>query len=87
VIECDPAVNVEVLSVALPWLTVSVPSVVGGVVLPSMNVTVPVAVVGATVAVNFTDEPYVDGFTEELSVTVVLTWFTVCVSTGDVLPL
>jgi hypothetical protein len=36
-----------------------------------MNITVPVAVVGVTVAVNVTEEPYTDGFTDEVSVTVV----------------
>jgi len=64
----------------VPLLIVPVPSVV----LPSMNVTVPVAVVGVTAAVNFTDEPYVDGFNEDVSVTVV-TAFTVCVNVADVL--
>jgi len=53
VIECDPAVSVDVLKVALPPLSVPVPSVV----LPSLNVTVPVAAEGVTVAVNVTDDP------------------------------
>jgi len=52
-----------------------------------MNVTVPVAVVGVTVAVNFTDEPYADGFADEASVTVVLALFTLWISSKDVLPL
>ena len=52
-----------------------------------MNVTVPVAVEGETVAVNVTEDPYVDGFADETSVTVVLALFTVCVSVGDTLPL
>jgi hypothetical protein len=42
-----------VLKVAFPLLIVPVPSVV----LPSLNVTVPVAAVGEIVAVNVTDEP------------------------------
>jgi len=45
---------------------------VPSVVLPSVNVTVPVAVAGVTVAVNVTGEPYADGFADEVSVTVVL---------------
>lgn len=53
VIECDPAVKVEVLRVAFPLLRVPVPSAA----LPSLNVTAPVQVDGATVAVNFTEEP------------------------------
>jgi hypothetical protein len=52
-----------------------------------MNVTIPVAVVGVTVAVNVTEEPYTDGFADEASVTVVFALFTVWVSTDDVLPL
>ena len=51
-IVCDPAERVAVVYVALPLDTVPVPSVV----LPSLNVTVPVAVDG-TVAVNVTDVP------------------------------
>ena len=69
------------LSVAFPLLIVAVPSVV----LPSVNVTAPVAVVGATVAVNVTEAPYVDGFADEASETVVFVLFTVWVSTEDVL--
>jgi hypothetical protein len=53
VIECDPAVSVDVLKVALPLLSVPVPNVV----VPSLNVTVPVAADGETVAVNVTDAP------------------------------
>jgi hypothetical protein len=81
VIECDPTASVEVLKVACPLLIVPVPSVV----LPSLNVTVPVAVAGVTVAVNVTEEAYVDGFADEARATVVLTLLTVCVSTDDVL--
>jgi len=80
-IEFDPTASVEVLYVALPLLIVAVPSVL----LPSVNVTVPVAVVGATVAVNVTEAPYADGFADEASVTVVFVLFTVWVSTEDVL--
>lgn len=49
------------LYVALPLLSVPVPKVVA----PSLKVTVPVAADGVTVAVNVTDEPYVDGFADE----------------------
>ena len=50
VILCDPALNVEVLNVAVPPDSVPVPSVW----VPSRNVIVPVAVDGVTVAVNVT---------------------------------
>jgi hypothetical protein len=60
---------------------------VPSVVVPSLNVTVPVASEGVTVAVSVTDKPYVDGFAEEVSVTVVFALLTVWVSTDDVLPL
>jgi hypothetical protein len=53
VIEFDPTANVEVLYVALPPLTVPVPSVV----LPFLNVTVPVAVEIERAAVNVTELP------------------------------
>jgi len=53
VIECDPNANVEVLYVATPLLSVPVPSVA----LPSLKVTVPVAVEGVTLAVKVTEEP------------------------------
>jgi len=53
VIECDPAIRLDVVNVALPLLTGPVPRVV----LPSLKVTVPVAADGETVAVNVTDEP------------------------------
>jgi hypothetical protein len=65
VTECDPAASVEVLNVVFPLLRVPVPSVA----LPSLNVTVPVAADGVTVAVNVTEFPYVDGFEEDVSVT------------------
>jgi len=83
VIEFDPAASVEMLIVAFPALSVADPIVV----LPFVKVTVPVAVAGVTVAVNFTDEPYADGFADEASVMVGLALFTIWVSTEDVLPL
>jgi len=55
------------------------------VVLPSVNVTVPVAVVGVTVAVSVTDAPYIDGFADVANVTVVFVLFTVWISAEDVL--
>ena len=71
-IEWEATVNVEMLYVALPLLSVPVPSVV----LPSLKVTVPVAVEGVTVAVNVTEVPYVDGFADEVTVTVEFALFT-----------
>jgi hypothetical protein len=55
------------------------------VVLPSWNVTVPVAVGCFTVAVNVSNEPYTDGFADEANVIVVFAGLTVSVSTEDVL--
>jgi hypothetical protein len=71
------------LYAAVPLLIAPVPSVV----LPSLNVTVPVAVAGVTVAVKIAVDPYADGFVVEFSVTVVLAWLTVCVTVAGVLPL
>jgi hypothetical protein len=65
VIECAPADKADVLKVARPLLSVPVPSVV----LPSLNVTVPVAAEGVTVAVNVTEVPAVDGFADDASAT------------------
>jgi len=81
VIECEPTARAEMLYVALPLLSGPVPNCV----LPSINVTVPVAVAGVTVAVNVTEEPNNDGFTDEANVVVVAVWFTVWVSVEDVL--
>lgn len=67
----------------MPLLKLPVPSVV----VPSLNVTVPVHVEGVTVAVNFTDDPYVEGFAEEVTVMVEFALFTVCVSVDEVLAL
>ncbi len=52
-IECDPTASVEMLYEALPLLIGPVPNCV----LPSMNVTVPVAAEGVTVAVKVTELP------------------------------
>jgi hypothetical protein len=73
VIEWDPKERVEVEKVALPPPKVPVPSTV----VPSKNVTVPVAVAGATVAVNVTACPGADGLRLEVSVVVVETLRTV----------
>ncbi len=65
---------------------VPVPSVVGGLVLVSLNCTLPPAVDGDTVAVNVTDWPSVDGFCdEETVVAVVDIKLTVCVSGAEML--
>jgi hypothetical protein len=72
-----------VLYVAVPLLRVPVPSVV----LPSLKVTVPVAVDGVTVAVKVSDAPYVDGFADEVTAVVVFALLTVWVRVDDVLAL
>jgi len=61
--------------------------------LPSiLNCTVPPGVpdpgaLALTVAVNVTACPNTDGLADELTAVVVPSWFTVCVKSGDVLPL
>lgn len=59
-IECDPTARVDVVSIALPPLSVPVPRAV----VPSLNVTVPVGVpdVAVTVAVKVTAWSKADGF-------------------------
>jgi hypothetical protein len=85
-IVCDPPCSEDVTNMALPLDSVPVPSVVGGLVLVSLNCTVPVADDGDTVAVNVTDWPNVEGFGDEESVVVVDIWLTVCVNGAEVLP-
>ena len=70
----DPAVRVEVMSIAAPLLTAPVPRIVG----PSRNVTVPVTFVGR-VAVKETDWLTVDGLVDEVSVTEGVALVTICV--------
>jgi hypothetical protein len=72
VIGSAPTGSEDVVTEAVLPLTVAVPIVVPFVV----NVTVPVAPEG-TVAVIVTVCPYVDGFGEELTVTVVAFWLIV----------
>jgi hypothetical protein len=51
VMECEPTASVHVPKAAFPLLIAPVPNVV----VPSINVTVPVTVVGDNVAVNVTE--------------------------------
>jgi hypothetical protein len=81
-----PTARAEVVNVALPELKVAVPKVAA----PSRKVTVPVGVpepgaTALTVAVNVTDCPNTDGFTDEVTVVELLSLFTVCVIADDVL--
>ena len=83
-----PTANEEVVSVALPALKVVVPRVAA----PSRNVTEPVGVpapgeTALTVAVNVTDWPDTDGFTELVSVVELDALLTVCVTAKDALEL
>ena len=60
------------------------------VVAPSLKVIVPVGVpepgaIAAMLAVNVTDWPDTDGFTEEATAVVLPAWFTVCVRVDEVL--
>jgi len=86
VIEWGPPERLEVENVALPLFSVSVPSAVP----PSKNVTVPLAWLGETVAVNVIGCPRFDGLRLDASVVVVLVplpVLTVWVRTADVLAL
>jgi hypothetical protein len=60
-------VSIDVEYVAVPADSVPVPSGLE----PSMNATVPVALEGATVAVNVTDWPYADVDDDDASIVVV----------------
>src|SRR5207237_7938028 len=79
--ECGPMARVDSVSVAVPLLRVPVPSDVD----PSLNVTVPVAANGETVAVSATLWPKVEGFGDEVRPEEVPAGLTVCVSARDVL--
>ena len=73
-----PTVKAEVVNVAMPPLSVPVPMGLP----PSRNVTVPVGVpapgaTAETVAVNVTDWPNTDGFTDEITAVVVSAFTTV----------
>lgn len=70
---CTPADNDGMVNVDVPEDIVPVPSSV----TPSMNVTVPLAEDGDTVAVNVTDWSVVDGLLEDKSVVVVTFLFTI----------
>ena len=69
VIECVPAVSVEVVSVAWPALSGLVPIALG----PSKNVTLPVGVPERlfTAAVKVTDCPAFEGFKDEVTAVLV----------------
>jgi hypothetical protein len=76
VIECDPAARVEVMNVAVPLLSVPPPIALP----PSMNVTVPVAVLGVTLAVNVTALPKIEGSGLELTEIEEVAWLTLSVT-------
>ena len=75
-----PTARVETANTADPLLRVTVPREVA----PSRNCTVPVAADGDTAAVNVTDCPAADGFSEEVSVTLEAALLTVCETAADV---
>jgi hypothetical protein len=76
-----PDDRLAVMSTAFPALRALVPRVV----VPSKNVTVPVANDGVTVAVKLTDSPTTEGLREEASVVLVLAWSTIWSRGGDAL--
>ena len=53
-------------------------------VVPSLNVTVPVAVDGVTVAVKVTEAPYVDGLGLDVTTVAVAAFDTFCVMSADI---
>ena len=81
--ECDPVDKLDVVSVAVPWLTVAVPSKAA----PSKNCITPVAFAGITEAVKVTERPGLDGLRLDATVVVVFALFTVCETGPDKLPL
>jgi hypothetical protein len=68
VIECEPGARLAGVRVAVPPDSTPVPSVV----VPSLNVTVPVALLGETVAVKVTGWPNTEGLADEETVVLVL---------------
>jgi hypothetical protein len=87
VIGCVPAARLDVLYAAWPPTSGAVASVVPA----SWKVTVPVGVpepgaLALTVAVNVTDCPGAEGFTEETTVVLLPSWLTVCDNVVEVLP-
>lgn len=86
VIECFPTANPVVANVALPPDSVTVDSVV----VPFLKTTEPVGVpppgaTAATVAVNFTNCPNTDGFSDDVRLVVLAALLTVCASAAEVL--
>ena len=81
---CVPAGSVDVVNLAVREVMVTVPRVV----VPSLRVTVPAGVppnCGVTVAVNVTDCPVFEGFSDETSLVVVLAFLTPWLSVFEVL--
>ena len=83
--ECEPTAKVEVLKVALPVDSVTVPNTT----VPSLNVAEPMGVPvveGFTVAVKVTAVPCFDGFNEDAMVVELAALLVTNVRTADVLP-
>jgi len=79
---CPPATSLLVLRVAVPFERLPVPNEI----VPSLKVTVPLAVPGDTVAVNITAWLKGDGLAEDARPVVVDAAFTDWVSPALVLP-
>ena len=85
-IECDPAARSDLVSVAVPPVSVPVPNSV----TPSLNVTVPLGVptpvaVVVTVAVKVTACPTFEGLSEEVTAVVVVFLLTTWLNAVEVL--
>src|ERR1700753_2676891 len=81
---CVPVARVEIMNRAVPLLTGTAPEMAVG---PSRKVTVPVAAVGETVAVNVVGDPAFTLSSGAVSVVVVEALTMVSASAGDVPPL
>ena len=81
--ECDPTARAPVENAALPAVNTAEPNCV----VPSEKTTVPDAPANATVAVSATVCPEREGFGVEVNVTGAMAFATVCVITGEELPL
>src|SRR5271169_1373470 len=82
---CVPVASALVVNFATSALKVTV----FRSVVPSLNVTLPMGVplnCGVTLAVNVTDCPTFDGFSEETREVVVVALFTACFTIFDLLP-
>ena len=68
---CDPVDSEDVENVAVPPDSIDILNIVGGLVLVSLKITIPVALEGVTAAVKVIGCPSIDGFCDDTKVIVV----------------